>query len=345
MFASASSVAECLSFVGSAWTEFDLGNDISIIVTACGGRVFGPFLRGEDATGWISPAFASLQAFARLYGNRDWALGGERLWVSPELAYFVEDRNRYLETLNVPVAIDPGGYALKTSATAVELSQTCVHVRNGRSRQLRMNRAFSKRDAALWTPRRDVACAGYRQVVNIFSDDAATPAAPWIIRQIAPRGTVIVPVQPGACAEPFFGRAPQDRLRESNGAIRVAIDNRETFKIAIRARDGSGRIGYLRFRDQLATLLCYRFEQSAEGDYYDEPADKPGMVGFSSFVFQDDGAFGGYGEIEFVGRDLGIDEDGQRHGQLIADLWVAEGELGSVKALAVDEFGTDIADV
>ncbi|MBN1836135.1 MAG: hypothetical protein JW820_09820, partial [Spirochaetales bacterium] len=100
-------VLRCLSSCGLAHAELAAGAG-SIVVSAYGGRIFGPFV-GAESLGWLSPLFGDPEGFRAAVAAGAWNLGGERLWLAPELRYCVRDRKRFLESYTVQPAMDPGG--------------------------------------------------------------------------------------------------------------------------------------------------------------------------------------------------------------------------------------------
>ena len=102
-----------------------LQGDACIIVAERGGRIFGPFLgKGESVT-WMSPAFTDAATFSAFVRAGNWNLGGERIWISPEIRYMVRDRKDFWNTVFVPPEMDPGSHALdRPAADEVRLTQS-----------------------------------------------------------------------------------------------------------------------------------------------------------------------------------------------------------------------------
>ena len=90
-----------------------LQNDSFILISQRGGRIFGPFLSpGSPSLLWINPAFAEPQAFQAFLNAGEWNLGGERVWIAPEVQYTFQDRNDPWGSYHLPDQMDPGQHLL-----------------------------------------------------------------------------------------------------------------------------------------------------------------------------------------------------------------------------------------
>ena len=91
-----------------------LQNDMFIIISERGGRVFGPFLtQGGESILWINDAFADAESFREFLASGSWNLGGERMWIAPEIQYSVRDRDDFWGTVFWSPQVDPGNYTLE----------------------------------------------------------------------------------------------------------------------------------------------------------------------------------------------------------------------------------------
>ena len=335
MSISASMIEDRLHEVGEDCRRISLGLRAFLLVTSHGGRVYGPFVDGSDRTGWVAPDFMSPERFRPFYDKRDWNTGGERLWISPELAYLVGDRTRFWETFAVPKELDPGRYELSVQQGRIALFQEIVLPRGatGGACTIGLKRCIEAAGLPPWGERPGVVSAGFVQTIATTSSDTDTPVVPWIVRQVVQGGQVIIPVDPGARATTMFGAPGTSNLMHSDGALRMQLDGKAMFKVGIPARHSFGQIAYL-LRGEPSSFILYRFDNDRQGIYHDEPPDQPGSNGYSTFVFQDDGALGSYGELEFVGTDRGRDRDDCRSGTLSAQMWVAVGGHDAVCDLA-----------
>ena len=79
---------------GLPFGELALQNGVTIIVSQHGGRIFGPFLSKESASiFWSNDVFAGPDTFKAFLDSGSWNIGGDRMWIAPEIQYHVPDRN------------------------------------------------------------------------------------------------------------------------------------------------------------------------------------------------------------------------------------------------------------
>lgn len=303
-----------------------LAPGIDLVVSSYGGRIHGPFFDGVDQRGWVSDAFASDEALAALIASGDWNIGGQRLWLSPELDFFVGERTRFWDTFSVPNALDPSEHRLSRNGATVVIRQQ-ISLANLDARIERRISAMPGEGASAGSR-----VGAYRHEIDIVMSAGSAVAVPWIIEQVEPDGTAIIPVDRGTKAVAMFGAPPVDILAERDGAIRMPVTADSTFKIAVPARSSAGLLGYGHAANEGAYALAYRFSHDRNGIYRDEPPSTPGVNGFSSFVFQDDGGMGRYGELEVVGLELGTTVGGDRRSGLVLDVRALMGEPGDATA-------------
>jgi hypothetical protein len=82
-------IAQRYEQAGLRFDVLNLQNDYRVIVTQRGGRIFGPFLgeAGESIL-WANECHKSRESFeAFIYSGQDWSwnVGGDRVWIAPEL--------------------------------------------------------------------------------------------------------------------------------------------------------------------------------------------------------------------------------------------------------------------
>jgi hypothetical protein len=300
-----------------------LQNGVTIIVTEWGGRVLGPFLPGsEEALFWTHPAFADPQAF-RMLIETDWNLGGDRMWIGPELQYLVRDRTDYFGSSFIPRAMDPGAWrmtaegdrcrldidmtleAFNLASEAFNLASGCkqlhldVHLRPAADPLRHLPDAAALLDGVVY--------AGYEQTAALSETAAdAIPSCIWNVVELLPGGELVIPTRFGYPPTVYTGMIAGDRVQPRPGQARVSLDGRQMIKIGYKALDVTGRMGYLYPMPGEKTCLVVRtFPDHPACDYPEEPPDHPAPHGDSLFVYNDDGTYGGYGEMECFGHTIG----------------------------------------
>lgn len=138
-----------LKNAGVKYTVFPLVNDYVILVTEHWGKVFGPFIDEKDSGAlWISPKAADAESLRTMVKQGDWCIGGDRLWLAPEVQFNIPDRNRWDQggAYVLPGAIDPGHYSLvKETGNCVTLAQeveTKLYNLAAGSKKLMLKRTF-----------------------------------------------------------------------------------------------------------------------------------------------------------------------------------------------------------
>ncbi len=78
----------------------ELQDGVFVVVLEHGGRILGPFLSEESASiAWLNEVWADADAFSAYIAAKEWNLGGERIWISPEIHIRVRDRNDFWGTI------------------------------------------------------------------------------------------------------------------------------------------------------------------------------------------------------------------------------------------------------
>ena len=119
-----SQVCRMLDAQKMAYEVLALGNDWKAIITQYSGRLLGPF-KGENGESvlWVNAALNDEAAFRDFVRERRLHLGGERLWVNPELKFYCQAPELFDATYTVQPEIDPGNYALERQGDNVFLRQ------------------------------------------------------------------------------------------------------------------------------------------------------------------------------------------------------------------------------
>jgi len=152
----------------------------------------------------------------------EWNLGGERLWIAPEMQYAIKDRKRLEESYELPKAMDPGSYRLSEESKATAKRSQDYNERNAvllsASFELHAYNLASgtklleteRRIKAAPNPLRELAAyralmeglsyAGYEHYITL-TDLGSRPDSPsdawsetWTIMQLHQGGTLTIPL-------------------------------------------------------------------------------------------------------------------------------------------------------
>lgn len=326
-----------------------------VLVLEHGGRILGPFLaEGEASIFWLNGVWQDPDAFAAFVAAGEWNLGGERVWIAPELQYAVRDRSDFWGTVACPAEVDPGHYTLEGSPGGCTLWQTCTlqayNLASG-SKELAIQRSIRPAANPLQALgyfdelMQDVVYAGYEHTVTITEtrhDDIMSEG--WALIQLNPGGELLMPASPEIEAIDYF--APVDAAHQiidrECGGVRVKISGRRQFKVGYKACHLFGRAGYInRLDDGRWYLLVRNFFNNPSAPYAEEPPQLPGCHGHSVHVYSDDGGLGGFGELEVMGQTIGGPTDRSTSSDQFL-LWLFVGPEAGVQRLARHLLGISV---
>jgi len=303
---------------GVAHGVLDLSDGYRLVIVGRGGHALGPF----DATGqsvlWLNPAaWESEQAYARFVAEGQWNVGGERLWLAPEIRFTVRDRSDFWGTYVLPTEMDPGNYRLEATGQTASLTGEATLPRfNPIEGEVRLHIKRTYRPAA--NPLRHlnafaglcdgVAYTGYSHdvAIDILATSGEAVVEAWTLAQVIPDGTLIVPATPGVEFEDYYEPIDDQHMQITSVAALLAVTGRRRYKVGFRSPHLTGRVGFFkRCPDGQAELIVRNFFSDPSSEYVEEPADRVGCRGLSVHVYNDGGVFGGFGELECNGRTIG----------------------------------------
>lgn len=189
-----SRLQQILHDVGEQYGLLPLQDSTKALVIRHSSRVLGFFSHPNSQnlfrTSKVFRSPADFRTFTTNTHGWAWNLGGERIWIAPEITYSVRDRRDFNSTWRVPVDIDPGDYQPRVSEHAVGFFTRSTHSRNAFCHRL----VVGKVELGLWrsiypcanpifglTLMRDVQCFGYAQQVEL--ECAAVQAASTVLAE------------------------------------------------------------------------------------------------------------------------------------------------------------------
>lgn len=311
-------VLRALKAAGVPCGVLDLSDGYRLVVVGRGGHALGPFDAAGRSVLWLNPAaWQSEEVYCRFIGEGQWNVGGERLWIAPEIRFTVRNRADFWGSYVLPPAMDPGSYRLDATGSTVVLSGEAALSRFNPVEDevcLRIRRCYRpvanplRHLRALADLGDDVAYAGFSHDVAIDLQRPVGEAAveAWTLAQVIPDGTLIVPATPGVEIEDYYEPIDDRHLQVVSGGVLLAVTGRRRYKVGFRAPHLIGRVGFFkRCPDGQAELIVRNFFNDPSSDYVEEPAERLGCRGLSVHVYNDGGVFGGFGELECNGRTIG----------------------------------------
>ena len=287
-----------------------------IVVSGYGGRVYGPF-RGVEAPSetWIPDSFATPDGFTKLIDSGFWNVGGERVWIGPEITYIIEDRDDYWGTFVLPKAIDPALHTWESRDSVILRRSGTVTARHTGSGDVTFELSMQVQPVpsplrfvgAADDPLRALPCAGYSVTVGLDRGSTAAPMESWDIVQVLAGGTAIIPAV-GVAEVTDYYEPVGELLTRHPGVLATSLTGTDKFKIGVKAPHVYGRSGYVRRLDKDEYALLVRdFANHPQAPYGEEPDFAAGTMGDSIHLYNDDGALGGFGEVESRGTPTGTD--------------------------------------
>lgn len=323
----------------------------SAVIAQRGGRILGPFPTA-DSQGlfWMNSAWSESGSFRQFLASGNWNLGGDRMWIAPEIQYSVKDRHDYWGTIAQPPQVDPGNYALEQPRPGEwKLAESCeleaYNLSTGR-KHLRLERIIRAapdplRNVGAYPQLIDGVCyLGYEQDVTLTEtklDDIMSEA--WDLVQLDPGGDLLIPASPEVEITDYYAPVDAEHLSRQPHHVRLKLSGKRQYKVGIKAAQTFGRLGYVsRFRDGRAYLVVRSYPNNPSAPYAEEPDFPVGCRGHSIHVYNDGGEFGGFGELEVnlptIGGETGRSSSSDR---LL--LWIYVGAVDKINRIVLHLLG------
>lgn len=302
--------------------------DGRLLVLPHGARVLGLAPDGHTNLTWTNPALSTADSAKALLADTGWGnLGGDRTWISPELDTHIQDPNDWSNGYTVPKRVDPAAYrVISQDDRSVSLeSNMLVHFRRSQANvRLTVRKTIELLDTPPLALPSGADCVGYRQTCRLTIDPTpgcdARPAV-WQILQVPGGGSIHVPVRPGARPRAFIG----DPVYELDGSrLRCDVRTAASFKFSLVADDCCGKMLYQGQAKGRDTLLLRTFPVLPTDRYADVSATDPDDLGHVQQFYVDDGALGGFGELEYHGPAIDATAGGSVEES--SDVWACIGD-------------------
>lgn len=258
-----------------------------------------------------------------------WNLGAERLWIGPEIDFMIADRRDFSGSYALPATMDPGVWMIDPPTGDAALPKTFRHEMRMVAHQQRSPvgiavtqtlapaadplAADSARVAVVRAgslpPRHGSPChLGWTRTVTLTrtADDPGEAACQaWVLIQADVGATVLVPGAGRARVTDYFEPVDSGHLRRDGDDLALRLSGRTRYKVGVRSGEHRGRVAYWRdLPDGAALLLLRSFADTPSTRYLEQPPDQPAHEGDSVYVYNDDGRYGAFGEVEVLGRAL-----------------------------------------
>ncbi len=331
-----------------------LQNNVKIVVTERGGRILGPFLTDDSASIlWLNVAFAQPAGFKEFLKAGDWNLGGERIWLAPEVLFNLTDKDDFAGSNVIQPPIDPGQYTLfRPTPAECRLHQAVAlemyNLASGKKR-FTLERVISPVDDPLTYVNgypgltEGVIFAGYEQIVTLTElEPDNVMSQSWNLVQLNPGGRLLIPT-----TIPVEPTVYQKTIDETFHAVHLNfvelnITGNRQYKVGYKAAHLLGRMGYLnRFDNYRDYLFIRHYANNPSSPYIDAPNFAPYAWGDSAQVYNDSGDYGGFGEMECHGQTIG-GRTKKTTGMDPTITWLYVGQPEQIKTIARHLLGVTI---
>ena len=347
-------VTDCLTENDLAYAVVTLQNDVTIIVSQRGGRIFGPFLSPESQSiSWMNQAFSDPASFKKFLDSGDWNQGGDRVWIAPEIQYTIRDRTDFWGSYHFQTQMDPGRYAIDQPKPdqwrlSLDLTLEAYNLASG-EKELHLERVINQvedplRHVSDYPALIDgVTFAGYEQIVSLTEsklDDIMSEA--WSVVQLNPGGVLLIPASPRVQFTDYFEPIDERLQTIHSNHVRLRITGDRQYKVGYKAANLFGRLAYFNhLDDDRAYLIVRNFFNNPSVPYIEEPPHIPGCRGHSIHVYNDGGDFGGFGELECNAQTIGgVTGKSSSSDQMI--MWLYVGASDKVKMVTSHLVGVEL---
>lgn len=320
------------------YSVLPLSKQSSIIILENGGRILGPFSSStSNSILWMNKWWDN---FASSPPN--WNIGGERLWIAPELRYCIKNRKDIKSSYFLPKDMDPANYQLSTTSDAVIL-KTRMHLRPS-DHPTEIQTLSVRRDIkSLSNPLRTLSdsedlmkntvFSGYSHVVNLIAENNnPLPSEPWSIMQVRQGGKSIIPVYSNPKVGWYYTPKQKNIIHFFPYHIITEHPSNSLYKIGINACSCTGRVGYY-FEDHQTTLIIRNFMVSPSNMYQEEPFDSPGDKGYAFHLYNSESITEQFSEIECHGISVG-DKPLDKESTSIFESYFFQGKKEQIRQIA-----------
>ena len=290
-------ILKTFEYCGISYELLDVGDGWTIAVTQHGGHIFGPFSEQyPEGLFWIPDSIRDKDSYKELIDNKIWNIGGDRVWIAPEIQFNIRDRSRYRESLDTPKTIDPGCFSMVRRQDAICLEQSLDL--SGTSEE------------------------------NIFAEA-------WNLLQVRTGGVLFIPMYTPVKGTDHYAPAGDHEYPVERG-ICLKLTGDSQYKIAYKSAVLTGRFGYMKESDtEQSYLIVINYPNNPSAMYSEEPPqpELAGDTGYSIHIYNDDGKSGGFAEMECnmqtIGRPTGISRSVDR-----LTTWIFSGSKERLKEVA-----------
>ncbi len=319
--------------------------DARLLVTVHGARLLAcdfPKVRGLDTNlFWSHPSLLTPESSDAAFAEGP--IGGDRLWIAPEVGFiFFDLKNARRDPITfgkTPTAMDPGDWRIieqSQNHLRLQTEMTLTDHRLKKDITFRAARQFDSVGRPDGIPKRlRWAGVAIRNELTLLESQTGTMAGAWDLLQLPPTGWLICPtVGEVKKVNSFYDSFGPKHVKIDKTSVRFLIDGKRRVKMGVPPHQTTGRMGYYRKLPggKLSSLIVRMFGPQPGEPYIDLPRSSNAFFGGDAVqAYNDDGRFGGFGEMEHHDPALVAgQEPAVRNGSCVTHVFV--GSDADVKA-------------
>ena len=285
--------------------------DGELLVLPHGARVLGCDVPGADRNLlWHHPGMNDAATAKGQLQKAGGELGGDRLWIAPEVAYFWADlelaRKAPFEHHTVPPEMDPGIWRIAERGEGhlrLEMRLALTDHRNGRRIELDLERAFAALDRPAGLDAELKVCSWLTfNTATVRGGDDGAVAGLWDLCQMPVGGALYCPVAvpPNGPPREYYEPLRPEDVSWDDAAVRFAATAAHRIKMGLPPEQTTGRMGYYRrLENGMASFIFRHFLPAPGGTYIDLPRHSDATSGGDCLqAFCGDDPMDGFCEME-----------------------------------------------
>ena len=326
--------------------ELPLHDGTKVVVMERGARILGPFLPSGESLLWLNPIWQNKKSFSDCIANKEWNVGGERIWIAPEMQFCIRDRSNLLESYQLPFVMDPGEYRISQNESGYPTVHTnmllnAFNLASGKV-EVSVERLICpapnplRRLHTYEDLMREVRYSGYVHEITLKLP-APSPifCETWDVMQVKQGGTAFLAL-PETTQQSWYYPPLDAGCTYRQGTLwTIGMQKENKYKIGIHSANYGGRVAYLSKTEErgIWSLLVRNHLVDPSGYYTEEPFTSVGENGYALHFYNSGDAGLPFGEIECNGQAIGGDSrNTSSHDQM--GTWFFLGSLERLQEIA-----------
>jgi len=281
-----------------------------LLVTIYAARILGCELPGVSGNIFYhNPQLEDPQTAAAPLQAASGNIGGDRLWIAPEIAYMwpstADARRDPFNTSRMLPQLDPADWHVEHESTAaihLRTAMTITDQRTGQNITLALRRKLEALDDSGMFPGAIKSLSfSLTSELTVTAGDPGALACTWDLLQIPPGGTLVVPTHGPVPAPRSYYNPWGSLLQSAHDRINFTVTGQGSNKFGLSPTQTTGRMAYLRKVGDLTTLIFRSFQPQPAEPYVDVPITSDERFGGDALQ-----VFNGYNFGEMEVQDPGL---------------------------------------